>query len=161
MGGGGIEHLNYRLLNERRLGMTMISVGVRNIDSEFSDLINRDRPIEFVFQYENKAEYSGVIFFNIKIKDQEGNYFLVTTSFVDGFEVKKGQNTAKMIVENNFFNEGNYIVDIMVMGKNNLEYTVFFHDADCLFVKILPEQREIGGWMGKEVGYVQPLFQWK
>ena len=31
----------------------------------------------------------------------------------------------------------------------------------ALFIKILPEQREIGDWMGKEVGYVQPKFKWK
>jgi hypothetical protein len=95
------------------------------------------------------------------LKDRDGNYFLVTTSLNNQFEVKKGDGTSSMIIESDFLNEGNYIVELMVIGKYNSVYTIFFHDSDCLFLKILPEQRDIGDWMGKEVGYVQPKFIWK
>lgn len=159
--GGDVEHMNYRSLNESKEGFKLISTGIRNTNSDFEDLVFRNIPIEFVFHYDNQTEFIGEIYFNIKLKDRDGNYFLVTTSLIDKFEIKKGDNTSCMIIESDFLNEGNYIIELMVIGKNNAGYTIFFHDSDCLFVKVLPEQREIGDWMGKEVGYVQPKFNWR
>jgi lipopolysaccharide transport system ATP-binding protein len=159
--GGDVELMNYRSLNESKDGFKLISAGLRNINSAFEDFMFRDMPIELVFHYDNQTNFIGEIYFNIKLKDRDGNYFLVTTSLNNQFEVKKGDSTSSMIIESDFLNEGNYIVELMVIGKYNSVYTIFFHDSDCLFVKILPEQRDIGDWMGKEVGYVQPKFIWK
>lgn len=158
--GADIEHMNYRSLNEMKDGFKLISVGLRNANCDFEDFIYRNIPIELVFHYDNQTEYNGEIYFNVKLKDSDGNYFLVTTSLNDKNAVKKGSNTSCMMIESDFLNDGNYIVELMVIGKNSSGYSVFFHDSDCLFVKILPEQREIGDWMGKEVGYVQPKFTW-
>jgi lipopolysaccharide transport system ATP-binding protein len=161
MGGDNINHMNFRTLNEKKDGFTLFSVSIRNANCDFEDFIFRNKPIQLEFYYDNQIEYIGEIYFNVKLKDQDGNYFLVTTSLNDKNLIKKGSHSSLMVIESDYLNEGNYIFEIMVIGKASSGYTVFFHDADCLFVKILPEQREIGDWMGKEVGYVQPKFIWK
>jgi hypothetical protein len=48
----------------------------------------------------------------------------------------------------------------MIIGKNHKGYTSFYHDQNCLYFEILPKQRNLGDWLGKEVGYVHPKFHW-
>ena len=159
--GGGIDQLNYRNYQHEDNGFHLISFGIRNVGSNFDDLLFRDKQMEFIIEYNNQTNYSGQIYFNIKIKDGDGNYFLVTTSIHESNLILSGKNTSKMLVDSNYFNEGNYTIELMIIGRNIQGYVAFFHDSECLLIKLLPDQRELGEWMGKEVGYVQPKFVWK
>jgi hypothetical protein len=65
-----------------------------------------------------------------------------------------------MKIPSGFFNEGSYNVELMVIQKKESGYEVFFHDSDLLSFDILPEERPLGTWMGKEQGYIRHNFEW-
>ena len=95
------------------------------------------------------------------MKNESGEYFLVTKSRESGFVLDKGIGKAQMIVPKGFFNNGTYIVELAVNSyseKNGYQY--LFHDPEVFLIDILPEKRNIGQWMGEEKGQIRHVFNW-
>jgi hypothetical protein len=66
-----------------------------------------------------------------------------------------------MIVPKGFFNEGSYLIELMVLNfSDSGGYTTYFQDTEFLQVEILQEKRPVGSWMGKEVGQIRHTFEW-
>jgi lipopolysaccharide transport system ATP-binding protein len=59
-----------------------------------------------------------------------------------------------------FFNEGNYIIDVMVIEKSSKGYFNIIDEQNVLTFQILPEKRELDSWMGKEPGFIKTRFDW-
>jgi lipopolysaccharide transport system ATP-binding protein len=156
--GGDRDSFNYRVLNYQKNNFLLNSVGVRNSDKSFDDEIIRDKEITLEFVFSLSENIDG-LYFNVKIKDEEGKYIITTASnnsvFID-------QDTKKinMNIPSGFFNEGNFNIELLVIQKKETGYEVFFHDADLLSFDILPEERPLGTWMGKEQGYIRHTFEW-
>jgi lipopolysaccharide transport system ATP-binding protein len=156
--GGDRDSFNYRVLNYQKNNFFLNSVGVRNSDKGFDDEIIRDKEITFEFVFTLSENIDG-LYFNVKFKDEEGKYIITTASnnsvFID-------QDTKKinMNIPSGFFNEGNFNIELLVIQKKETGYEVFFHDADLLSFDILPEERPLGTWMGKEQGYIRHTFEW-
>jgi CTP:phosphocholine cytidylyltransferase-like protein len=111
------------------------------------------------FTYNNQTTFTS-LYFNIKLKDDEGKYFLVTASDNERELVTIGENKAIMIIPAGFFNEGTYSMELMILNQSKNGYDQIFYDPDTLYFQILPEQRALGTWMGKEVGYIRHTFEW-
>jgi lipopolysaccharide transport system ATP-binding protein len=156
--GGDRESFNYRVLNYQKNSFLLNSVGVRNSDKGFDDEIIRDKEITLEFVFSLTENIDG-LYFNVKIKDEEGKYIITTASnnsvFID-------QDTKKinMNIPSGFFNEGNYNIELLVIQKKETGYELFFQDSDLLSFDILPEERPLGTWMGKEQGYIRHTFEW-
>ncbi len=158
--GGDAEHLNFRQINQSTEGFTLISFGIRNKGSSFSDILAREKEIQFEINYSNHTNQEG-LYFNVKIKDDEGKYFLVTTSINDAVLIENGINkTAIMNIPAGYFNEGQFSIDLMVLSKDENGYRTFYNDTDLLTIQVQPDQRQLGTWMGKEVGFIIPTFYW-
>lgn len=122
--------------------------------------IYRDQEIIFKFEFVNKST-SGNTYFNLKFKNETGDYFMVTTSGKSGLLLESGKTQAKMIVPAGFFNEGTYLIELMIINYSEIGgYSNYFHETEFLQIEILPEKRPIGSWMGREVGQVRHTFQW-
>jgi len=122
--------------------------------------IYRDKDIYLKFQFENKS-VSGLTYFNLKFKSEAGEYFMVTTSDYPGFVLEFTDSEAKMVVPAGFFNEGTYLIELMILNYSDSRgYSTYFHDTEFLQLDILPEKRPIGAWMGREVGQIRHTFQW-
>jgi lipopolysaccharide transport system ATP-binding protein len=158
--GGNFGAVNFKKIGWGRNGFTLLELGIRNSGVNFEEAITREREIKLDFAYDNRTGYDG-LYFNLKMKDEEGSYFLTTTSVADGFFIKEGKGTACMTIPEGFFNEGTYALDLMVIGKNEKGYETFFYEQDLLIVQILPEQRPLGSWMGRELGYIRHTFDWQ
>ena len=101
------------------------------------------------------------MYFNIKIKDEEGRYLITTVSDISETTIGPGRGSAQMVIPAGFFNEGQYFIDLMIIRKDETGYLTFFHEPDILSIQILPEKRELGTWMGKEEGFIRHSFNWK
>jgi lipopolysaccharide transport system ATP-binding protein len=135
------------------------SVLIKNTNSNEKE-IYRDREITLELSYDNK-EKDGRTYFNIKMKNELGEYFLVTTSNMTNLKLEDGKGIAKMIIPNGFFNEGTYLFELMIINYSEIGgYTKFFHETEFLQVELLQEKREIGEWLGKEVGQIKHTFEW-
>jgi lipopolysaccharide transport system ATP-binding protein len=150
----------YRLINHVNENFDLTSVLIQNMSSKTTELF-RDQEIEFVFKYNNKTEV-GHTYFNLKFKNELGDYFLTTTSNYKDFKLSKGTNEARMIIPKGFLNEGTLVIELMIINYSDVGgYTLFFHDDELVQIDILPEIRGIGQWMGKEVGQIRHTFEWK
>lgn len=122
--------------------------------------IYRDKEILLVFNYTNKQS-KGNTYFNIKMKNDVGDYFLVTSSSKANLILQQGEGIAKMQIPSGFFNEGIYLIELMILNyQESGGYTVYFHDEEFLQLEILQEKRPIGSWMGTEVGQIRHTFEW-
>jgi lipopolysaccharide transport system ATP-binding protein len=143
---------NHQFFEIKRVKVT----NKNNIDSE----IYRDNEIVFEFQYENKS-IIGNTYFNLKFKNEIGEYFMVTSSATAKHLLKVGAGISKMIIPEGFFNEGTYFIELSVLNYSDSDgYQKYFHETDLLQLEILPEKRPIGSWMGREVGQIRHNFQW-
>ena len=122
--------------------------------------IYRDQEINFKFEFINKST-KGDTFFNLKFKSETGDYFMVTMSREADFTLILGKSHAQMLVPSGFFNEGTYLIELMVLNYSETNgYSSYFHETELLQIDILPEKRPIGAWMGKEKGQVRHRFKW-
>lgn len=123
--------------------------------------IYRDKEISISFEFYNK-EIKGNTFFNLKFKNELGDYFMTTTS--SDYELIKntGEGMVKMIIPSGFFNEGSYMIELMIINYNEIGgYTNYFNETEFLQLEVLQEKRPIGAWMGKEVGQIRHSFVWQ
>ena len=72
--------------------------------------------------------------------------------------VKKGRHEVKMFVPKFFFNDGTFFVDLLVVKDSKI---VIIQENDVLSFLVNPEQKPLGSWMGRELGYVRGQFNWK
>jgi lipopolysaccharide transport system ATP-binding protein len=156
--GGDRESFNYRVLNYQKNSFLLNSVGVRNSDKGFDDEIIRDKDITLEFDFSLSENIDG-LYFNVKIKDEEGKYIITTVSKENVF-IDQDTKKINMNIPSGFFNEGNFNIEVMVIQKKETGYELFFHDSDLLNFDILPEERPLGTWMGKEQGYIRHNFEW-
>jgi lipopolysaccharide transport system ATP-binding protein len=134
-------------------------VRVRNSE-RIDNALYRDLEMIFDFDFLNKVN-KGNIYFILKFKSESGEYFLNTRSNKDVFIIGKEDTHVSMIVPAGFFNDGTYIVELMIHNYTEEEgYSRYFHETDFLQLEILAEKRPIGVWMGKEEGQVRHEFKW-
>jgi lipopolysaccharide transport system ATP-binding protein len=157
--GGDSDNLNYKKINSNKEGFELIDFSIANTHREIYEPIVRDQEISFVFNYHNHVNEKG-LYFNIKIKDNEGRYLITTVSEISDTIIGPGKGTAAMKIPAGFFNEGQYFIDLMIIRKNDAGYLAFFNEPDILSIQILPEKREFGMWMGKEEGFIRHQFNW-
>lgn len=149
---------NVRYFEYSHKNFELKSVRVFNSNSQSNEL-HRDKEIIFEFDYLLK-ELDGQTYFNIKMKNDVGDYFLVTSNFSLNC-IKNGRNIVKMIIPTGFFNEGTYLLELMIINqKDKGGYSTYFHETEFLQIDILQERRQIGEWMGTEVGQIRYTFEW-
>lgn len=158
--GGDSDNLNYKLIKHEKDGFKLIDFTVTNANEPIVNPIARDKEVHFIFNYDNYKDLEN-LYFNIKIKDEEGKYLITTISDFKDNIIREGEGRATMIIPDGFFNEGQFFIDLMIIQKNQDGYKVFFHEQDILCIQILPEKRELGTWMGKELGSIRHTFDWQ
>jgi lipopolysaccharide transport system ATP-binding protein len=148
-----------RVFDYRHDQFELKSVLIKNNNCDEKE-IYRDQEITLEFVYNHK-ENVGKTYFNLKMKNEIGDYFLTTTSSESNLKIAEGEGFAKMMIPAGFFNEGTYLIELMIINYKEIGgYTNFFHDSEFLQVEILQEKRPIGSWMGKEAGQIRQTFKW-
>ncbi|MEO5775746.1 MAG: polysaccharide ABC transporter ATP-binding protein [Flavobacterium sp.] len=83
---------------------------------------------------------------------------LFTFSHINsGVNLKQGLNKIKCKLPKGFLNIGTYYLNFYVIesGKSTL-----FVEKDIMVFNIQEGQRSMGSWMGKEPGFIKPVFDW-
>ena len=82
---------------------------------------------------------------------------LFTFSHVLECDLLKGLNNLKCLFPEGFLNIGTYYLTLYII-KNKRD--TIFVEKDILVFSIHEGQRPIGAWMGKEPGFIKPIFKW-
>ena len=84
---------------------------------------------------------------------------LFTFSHVNtGLKLKLGFNTIKCKLPKGFLNIGSYYLTFFVIQNAN---SPLFIEKDIIAFNIQEGERPIGAWMGREPGYIKPVFNWE
>lgn len=155
-GDNGIE--NYKSWDSQQIkkeGFELLEIGVRKKGGDWKDIMRVDQELELVVRYRVTQPYEQ-LHLTFHMKNEQG---LKIFSFGAGNQVEKrheiGTYEQVCIFPANFFNWGNYFVDLYVV--RDLRYAVLIENDIVSFV--LSNRKLIqAGWMGKEPGDITPHF---
>ena len=91
------------------------------------------------------------------LKNDEGNPLFTFSNGGSVAQFKLGSNHLKCCFPKGFLNIGNYYLDCYLI--EDAKRTVF-HEPDIMSFTIQEGQRGLGEWLGKEPGFIKPVFDW-
>ena len=153
---GSNEITNYKdNLGIEKPEFRLNTFGIKSVNKGVSEPILRDNEIEVVIGFESQIE--GSVHFTLKFKANDGQYIITTSSSHFPDIVKKGKQEVKMLIPKKFLNDGTYYVDLLVVRDAKI---VIIQENDLVSFLVNPEQKPLGSWMGKELGYIRGQFNW-
>ena len=90
------------------------------------------------------------------LKDDKGDP-LFTFSNSGVVDLKNGENYLICTFPAGFLNIGDYYLDFYVIENFKSAY---FKEVDIMSFTIQQGKRPLGSWMGKEPGFIKPIFDW-
>jgi lipopolysaccharide transport system ATP-binding protein len=147
---------NFNQVNVNKGNFVLNSVGVRNLQGDYRSTIQQKDEVVVVLMYENNR--TDQIDFTIKLKGEDGQYFLTTSTAVSEKNVPQGKHIITMKFPSNFFNEGLIFMDVVVVSNRN---TAFIIESDICSFNVNPNPKPLGSWMSKAEGYLKPAFNWQ
>lgn len=76
----------------------------------------------------------------------------------DGLPLEEGRNKLLCSLPKGFLNTGDYFMDFYLVYKRR---ETFYKEKDIIAFKIQDGVRPMGVWMGRDYGFVKPIFDWK
>ncbi|TAL65613.1 MAG: ATP-binding cassette domain-containing protein [Bacteroidetes bacterium] len=136
----------------------LIEIGVRGKDKDYSEIMRIDEPIEFIAII-NQKNPNKRIDVTLHIKDDQGNKLFSTGSgaIKNAFDLSKGHYQIKGTFPANFYNWGNFFIDLYIV-ENKRTATIVIEDI--ISFTLSNKELELGTWMGREPGGIMPVFHW-
>lgn len=129
---------------------------IKNHEAGFDESITEDKAIEFSTSmdiYARDAKNYHVTFhlFN------ELSEPIFSFSHRHDFSLVHGLNNFQVTFPENFFQSGNYTISfLLIKDKRECVYS----DSYALPFTVVDSERDLGVYMGREPGYITPLFNW-
>ena len=95
--------------------------------------------------------------FTFVLSDEEGNNLFTFSHISSDVKLKNGLNHLKCFLPKGFLNVGTFYLTAYLI--EDLKNTIFV-EKDIISFDIQFGDRGIGGWMGKEPGFIKPIFNW-
>lgn len=152
---GDTSLINYTNTEYKNKGFIIHEMGVRALNKHFEDPISREDEIEFYFKYTNNNPNK--LHFTIKLKADDGQYVMTTSTGHYPNLINEGSNTTSMIIPKMLLNDRTFYLDLFVIENKKDKLLL---EKDVLSFNVMPENRPIGSWMGRELGYIRGQFDW-
>ncbi len=130
-----------------------ISINPKGLTSD--ENLNEYHELEFRTSIEIKTQPER-LHLTYLLKDNNGEA-LFTFSNAGNLALKKGMNELVCSFPKGFLNIGNYYLDLYLIEDSK---KTIFHEPDIMAFTIQEGPRSLGGWMGKEPGFIKPVFDW-
>lgn len=148
----GSEYLRF-FEHKKTSDFLIESFGVKAERKDYGVPILRTDNLIFEVKFKNLNVNNFQIVF--RFKDEQGNFIFVTSS-ANYYQIDKEFQTAKMIIQKKFFNQGNFFVDIQIIDGKKL----LLREEDVISFTVIQEETKLGNWMGKTPGSLKPEFEW-
>ncbi|UOK43775.1 MULTISPECIES: ABC transporter ATP-binding protein [Flavobacterium] len=154
---GESENLNHKNFGDdfncEQFYIKEISINPKGLTSE--ENLDEYHEIEFRTSVEIKANAERLhLTYVLKNCNGEALFTFSTSGLAS---LKEGGNKLVCSFPKGFLNIGNYYLDLYII--EDAKRTVF-HEADIMAFTIQEGPRPLGGWMGKEPGFIKPIFDW-
>jgi lipopolysaccharide transport system ATP-binding protein len=137
----------------------LFEIGIRGKDKEYHEFMKIDESIEFIAILKQKNPNKRIDI-TLHIKDDQGNKLFSTGSAVikDFFDLSNGYYQIKGTFPANFFNWGNFYIDLYIVENRQIASVVI---SDIISFTLSNKEQELGTWMGREPGGIMPLLNWE
>lgn len=152
---GDATLINYKKIEISAFDFILHSVGVKSKNKTYNDPISMEDEIEFHFNYTNSSLKN--IHITLKIKGEDGQYVMTTSSNHEENIITQGLNEVTMTLPKFLLNDMSFYVDIFVVVDKR---HAIIMEKDVFSFIVNPEKRELGSWSGKELGYFRGQFNW-
>lgn len=135
---------------------TLHQISINPIGKTADEVLDEYQEIEINTQFTLK-EKENKLHFTFVINNESGETLFTFSHTNSGVELKPGLNKIKCKLPKGFLNIGTYYLNFYVI--ENAKKTLFV-EKDIMVFNIQEGQRPIGAWMGKEPGFIKPIFDW-
>ncbi len=156
---GTNEIKNKKVFNNeyRREEFTLHSIAIHSVNSTESEVLDEYSELELTTEITFNSNPTN-LHLTFVLNGENGETLFPFTHLQQGLKLYKGNNKLICRFPKNFFNVGSYYLDLYVIV--NKRDTVLA-EKDIFSFMIEQGQREIGQWMGREPGFIKPLFHWQ
>lgn len=134
----------------------LCSISIQCLDSDDNDLIYENKEIEIITEiilFTNDSEKYHITY---HLLNEFGETLFSFTSF-GNVSLKKGMNKLICKFPKSFFQSGNFFLSfIMVYNKQ----VPLFIEKSIFSFNIVNGNKELGEFMGREPGFIRPVFNW-
>ena len=135
------------------LKINEISVNPKGLTSD--EILDEYHELEFQTDINIKTQPER-LHLTYVLKDANGEaLFTFSTSGVT--PLRNGNNHLVCSFPKGFLNIGNYYLDLYIIEDAK---RAVLHEPDIMAFTIQEGPRPLGGWMGKEPGFIKPVFEW-
>lgn len=154
---GNSESLNYKNFGSdydfENLKLNEISIRPKGLTSD--EILNEYQEIELELKIDIKknADKLKVTFV---LKNESGEALFAFSN--EGFAfLTNGLNQLVCVFPKGYLNIGSYFLDIYIIEDSKV---TLYTESDVFNFIIQEGPRTLGGWMGKEPGFIKPTFNW-
>ncbi|MBP2283057.1 lipopolysaccharide transport system ATP-binding protein [Flavobacterium sp. CG_23.5] len=155
---GDSESLNHKKFGDNYDFKTfkLQEIFINPKDKSSDDNLDEEQEIEFNTRIIIK-ENAERLHLTYVIKGDEGDALFTFSNVYSDMKLVNGENNLKCIFPKGFLNIGNYFMDLYIIedAKRTL-----FKESDIMNFTVQEGHREIGAWLGKEPGFIKPIFTW-
>lgn len=156
---GNTESINQRKFTTEfdTEDFTLNSIGVKVVDDLNNLVLDEYQEIElhvdFTLKHLQKSLHVTMV-----LNNEYGEPLFTFSHINAGLALKQGHNQIKCRLPKGFLNIGSYYLTFFVIENAK---SALFVEKDILSFTIQEGERTIGSWMGKEPGFIKPIFDWK
>lgn len=131
-------------------------ISLNSIGNLSDEILSENHIIEVncLFTLKNKLKNLHV---TLVLNDDKGDTLFTFSHISNNIFLKEGLNKIKCTLPKGFLNVGTYYLSFYVIENSN---STLFMERDILAFSIYEGEKPIGSWMGREPGFIKPLFNW-
>jgi lipopolysaccharide transport system ATP-binding protein len=156
--GGDAQSLNYKHFGEQfnKEQITLHELYIQPKGKTYEENLDEFHALEFVLRCNIKQEAER-LHIAFVLKNDSGEAMFTFSNKKSNTQLVQGENTLVCTFPEGFLNIGNYFLDVYVIEDSRRTLML---ELDALAFNIHEGQRKIGAWMGKEFGFIKPVFDW-
>lgn len=131
-------------------------IGINPVGNEDEYILDEYQQIEINTTITVK-EMDKSLHFTYVLNNEFGEPLFTFSHTSGGIKLQLGINHVKCVLPKGFLNIGSYFMSFYVIEN---EKKTIFVEKDIMTFNIQEGERPIGSWMGKEPGFIKPVFDW-
>ena len=155
---GNSESQNQKLFSNEydKPDFALHQIAIYSIGKKSDELLDEYQEIEFKISITIKNSLKN-LHITFVLNNDIGEALFTFSHANNGLKLKSGLNTIKCKLPKGFINIGSYYLSFYVIEDAK---TTLFVEKDIISFTIQEGERAIGTWMGKEPGFIKPIFDW-
>jgi len=131
---------------------------LQNSSNTFDEVLLEDKAIELVTEILIKVEDAPRYHLTYHLHNEMGEAMFSFSNSKSGEILKSGENKVTCFFPKSFFQAGQYFLSLFIVEDKR---EAIFIEKDIISFTVVHASRDMGVYMGKEPGYIKPIFKWE